>query len=65
MRTVMQQSNTTNQIGALLLMTIALTIGISYIPSELGIVRQILSMAQLGLMVIIMTVTVRAVLRDF
>lgn len=61
----MQQSNTTNQIGALLLMTVALTIAISYVPAELGIVRTLLSLVQLALMVIIMTMTLRAVLRDF
>lgn len=61
----MQQSTTTSQVGALLLMTVALTIFISYIPEELNLIRQLLSLVQLGLMAIIMIVTLRAVLRDF
>lgn len=61
----MQQSTTTAKIGSLLISIIVLTMFISYIPHELTLIRQALSLVQLGLMAVIMTVTVRAVLRDF
>ncbi|GAC1369015.1 MAG: hypothetical protein NVSMB39_0340 [Candidatus Saccharimonadales bacterium] len=61
----MQQSTTTATIGSLLTAIVILTVVISYIPQELNIIRQTLSLVQFGLMAVIMTVTVRAVLRDF
>lgn len=61
----MQQSTTTAKIGSLLIATILMTIFISYIPHELTLIRQALSLVQLALMATVMTVTVRAVLRDF
>ena len=61
----MNQQSTLNRVGAMLAITVAITILYSYIPLELTPIRQLLSLLQLGFMIAIMTLTVRVVLRDF
>jgi len=61
----MNQQTTLNRIGALLAITVGITILYSYIPQSLGPVRTLLSLIQFGFMVAIMTIAVRAVLSDF
>ncbi len=61
----MNQQSTFNRIGAMLAITVAITILYSYIPLELTPVRQLLSLIQLGFMIAIMTLTMRVISRDF
>ncbi len=60
----MQESTTTAKIGSLLTTIVVLTIVISYVPQEIAIIRQFLSLVQLILMATVMTVAVRSLLRD-
>jgi hypothetical protein len=61
----MQQSTTTSRIGALLVITVAITIFDSYIPHDQTMFRGILSLVQLGFMAATMAVAVRALVRSF
>ena len=54
-----------NRIFVLLVPIIILTVIISYIPHELTLIRQALSLVQLGFMTTIAVITVRFVLEDF
>ena len=60
-----QESTTLSRIGALLVVTIAITIVDSYVPRELNLVRQMISLVQLGFMLAIMVLAVRSILSDF
>jgi hypothetical protein len=61
----MAPQTTSSRIITLVFLVTIVTIGDSYIPHELSLVRGLMSFIILGLMAIIVAVTVRAVLRDF
>ncbi len=61
----MTSQTTTSRILTLLIPTIIVAIGDSYVPHELNLVRQLLSFVLFALMAIIMVVAVRAVIDDF
>lgn len=54
-----------NRLGSLLAADIIITVIISYIPHEFTPLRILLSVVQLGFMVITMALAIRYVLEDF
>lgn len=61
----MAPQNTISRILVLLVPTIIIAIVNSYVPQDLAVVRQALSVLQLGLMAVIVILTLQSVLEDF
>ncbi|HVQ44723.1 MAG TPA: hypothetical protein VMT30_07210 [Candidatus Saccharimonadia bacterium] len=61
----MNQHSTLNQIGALLIPAVAITIAYQYVPQDLEVMRAVLSAVQLGCILGVAAVAVRSLLREF
>ena len=61
----MAPQTSVGRIFALLVPTIIIAIGNSYIPHDFALIRQLLSYVQLGFMAVIAVVTIKFVLEDF
>ena len=61
----MQTHHTLTTLATLIVAVVTVTIVDSYVPHEMGPVRLVLALVQLGLMLAIATVTLRSVMREF